>query len=214
MELQSDEVVEQLRGLVPELLVAGGTFHHHLPAPADLSREERPAVWKVARDTAIECCLKDLLEAAGLPPIEPTHSPSGSRLWPAGYVGSVSHKATNVVAVLGRKENTDLVGVDIDDRRDVELAAGLPSERPPTVSADCGSAILFSAKEAVFKALHPVMGQRLGFDDVVIRWTSGPPLLLGTAYCRGRQLGVRCSLSVPSWIVAAAIHLVDPAEPP
>lgn len=210
MELQSDEVVEQLRGLAPDLLVAGGSFQHYLPPPADLSKEERHAVWKVARERAIECCLKDLLEAAGLPPIEPNRLPSGSRLWPAGYVGSVSHKATSVVAVLGRSESIDLVGVDIDDRRGVELAAGLPRERPPAVSADCASAILFSAKEAVFKALHPVMDQRLGFDDIVMSWTSGPPLLMGTAHCRGRRLGVRCSLSVPYWIVAVAIRLVDP----
>ena len=195
--------------MVPELVVAGGSFDHHLPHPASLPKEKRRAAWDGARARAIERCLKDLLEATGLPPIEPARLPSGSRRWPAGYVGSVSHKAASVVAVLGQRESVDLVGVDIDDRRGVELAAGLPCERPPAVSAGCASAILFSAKEAVYKALHPVIGERLELDDVVMRWTSEPPLLLGTASCRGHQLRVRCSLSVPSWIVAVAIRFVE-----
>lgn len=208
-ELQTDEVVEELRDLVPELFVAGGSFEGHLPHPASLPKEKRRAAWEVARARAIGRCLKDLLEAAGLPPIEPPRLPSGSRRWPAGYVGSVSHKAASVVAVLGRRKSVDLVGIDIDDRKGVELASGLPCERPPSVSADCASAILFSAKESVFKALHPVIGERLELDDVVMRWTSEPPLLLGTAHCRGHRLGVRCSLSVPSWIVAVAIRFVE-----
>ena len=211
MDLQSDEVVERLREMAPELAVSGGSFEHSLPHPASIPRDKRHAVWKLARDKAVGLCLRNLLAAAGLPSVEPRHLPSGSRRWPAGYVGSVSHRGTRVVAVLGRRASIDVVGVDIDDRRAVPVAAGLPCEQPPEVAADCASAILFSTKEAVFKALHPVMAAPLGLNDVVMCWTVGPPLLLGTAHCRGRRLAVRCSLSVPSRIVSAAIGLVEPA---
>lgn len=209
LELRSDEVVEELRCLVPELSVAGGSFAHCLPAPASLPRSKRHAVWKVARDDAVEGCLKHMVGATGLPAVEPPRSPAGSRLWPAGYVGSVSHRGTRVVAALGRRTSIGLVGIDIDDRRGIELPTGLPCEQPLAVSADWGSAILFSTKEAVFKALHPVLGQPLGFGDVMMSWTTGPPLLLGTARCRGHRLAVRCSLSVPSWTVSAAVRLVE-----
>ena len=211
VDLQSDEVVERLREMAPELSVSGGSFERSLPHPASIPRGRRHAVLPLAQHKAVGLCLRNLLAAAGLPPVEPGHLPSGSRMWPAGHVGSVSHKGTRVVAVLGRRTSVEVVGVDIDDRREVPLAAGLPCEQPPEVAADCASAILFSVKEAVFKALHPVMAQPLRFDDVVTRWTTGPPLLLGTAHCRGRRLAVRCSLSVPSWVVSAAIRLVEPA---
>ena len=137
------------------MVVAGGSFAHWLPDPASVPSGKRHNLWKTAQDEAVRLCLKALLVTVGLPAIEPEHLPSGSRRWPAGYVGSVSHKGTRVVAILGRKEAFDMVGVDIDDRRKVDRSVGRHSERPPGTSPTLASAILFSVKEAAFKALHP-----------------------------------------------------------
>ena len=214
VELRPDQLVEQLRGLVPDMAVAGGCFVHWLPDPSSVPISKRHIVWKLAQDEAVRLCLKGLLVTVGLPAIEPERLSTGSRQWPVGYIGSVSHKGTRVVAVLGRKENVDLVGVDIDDRREVPLPAGIRCERPPGASATPASAIVFSAKEAAFKALHPVVNQPLGFNDVVVHWSSSrPPLLLGTAHCRDHRLAIRCSLAVPSWIVSAAICPVEARRP-
>ena len=210
MDLRPDQLVEQLRGLVPDMAVAGGCFAHWLPDPTSVPIGKRYIVWKLAQDKAVRLCLKGLLGTVRLPAIEPAHLPSGSRRWPAGYVGSVSHKGARVVAILGRKEAFDMVGVDIDDRRKIDLSVGLHSERPLGTSAPLASAILFSVKEAAFKALHPLVNQRLGFNDVFVHWSSSnPPLLFGTAYCRDHQLTVHCSLVVPSWIVSTAICPVE-----
>ena len=69
------------------MVVAGGSFAHWLPDPASVPSGKHHNLWKTAQDETVRLCLKALLVTVGRPAIEPEHLPSGSRRWPAGYVG-------------------------------------------------------------------------------------------------------------------------------
>ena len=73
----------------------------------------------------------------------------------------------------------------------------------PKDSGEVASRILFCAKEAVFKAVYPVDGRFLGFEDVTVNFDSG---LAETS--NGRQVSL--SLYVDHRIVVLAqLRAVD-----
>jgi len=102
----------------------------------------------------------------------------GAPTLPAGLVGSVSHKRDLAVGIVARGRpglGIDLEEVDRDRPgvaarvlRPEELAEvdGLPVERRWTETA-----VRFSLKEAVYKALHPFLLRYVGFGEVAIRTT-------------------------------------------
>lgn len=98
--------------------------------------------------------------------------------WPAGFVGSLAHSRALAFAVVGRAERHAGVGADLEPagrvtRRVAErvLTAG---ERQALPDAAWRTA-LFSAKEAVYKAVHPVAGEYLAFTDVNIHFAPDAP---------------------------------------
>jgi 4'-phosphopantetheinyl transferase EntD len=115
-----------------------------------------------------------------LDPSEPGAIPRGSGgepLWPEGIVGTISHSRELAVAVVGGRRDYVGLGVDVEDlgRGPSPRAARLvcrPSEMK-WVDPESGTvrlALLFSAKEAVFKALYPIEGVWLGFADAELTW--------------------------------------------
>lgn len=102
----------------------------------------------------------------------------GAPAAPAGFVCSVSHKQDLAVAILARGEPG--LGIDLEDteveRRGVaarvlraeelEAVLALAPERQWT-----DTAIRFSVKEAIYKALHPFLRRYIGFGEVAV-WTS------------------------------------------
>ena len=210
MRLRFDPIVVELRRLAPEVTVNGGSFAHWLPHPATVPSATRPGLLERAKRDATGKCLMDLLAIAGLPAVVPNRLISGERDWPDGYAGSVSHKGTRVVAALVPVEQVRSLGIDIETREcaeDLSGIAGLTAvkELPPNLGT-AGPVTLFSAKEAAFKALYPVLGRRLGFEDIGVSWIdSHSSCLRGTAYSNGVALDVRCSTVIPSWVVSVAL---------
>ena len=210
MRLRADPIVVELRRLAPEISVNGGCFAHCLPHPATVPRTARPEYLERAKRDATEKCLIDLLATAGLPAVAPNRLISGERDWPDGYAGSVSHKGTTVVAALVPVERVRSLGIDIETREHAEDLSGIAGltamkELPPSLGT-AGPVALFSAKEAAFKALYPVLGRRLGFEDITVSWTDGrSSCLRGTAHSDGVVLDVRCSTVIPSWVVSVAL---------
>ncbi len=210
LDLQSDPLVEELRRLAPELLIYGGSFAHCLPHPGKVSAQNRPMMLQGVKERATTRCLENLLASAGLGRVEPERLASGSRDWPAGYIGSVSRKGTKIVAALMRRGRWAAIGIDIESRsgsRELDGVKGLcaAKELPPGMEGR-DSVIVLSVKEAIFKALHPVSGQRMGFDDVTVLWDEvGHRDLYGHANYGGRTVNVRCSMVIPSWVVSLAL---------
>jgi enterobactin synthetase component D len=129
-------------------------------------------------------------------------------LWPDGIVGAISHAGDLAIAIVGKQSDYAGLGIDIE-----QLSRGLtaraarlvctPAEME-WVNPDADTTrltMLFSAKEAVFKALFPIEGVWLGFGDAELRWhperCAFEARLLKTAssaHPRGAVLEVRCAV--------------------
>lgn len=163
-----------------------------------------------AKRKATRKCLEDLLADAGLPAIEPGRLASGGRNWPAGYVGSVSHKGTKVVVALAPVGCVKSLGIDIetwDRAKELSKIQGLTeADEFPPLSDVPGPLLLFSVKEAIFKALHPILDRPFGFEDVKVSWSRVESRsLYGAARVGAIVLDIRCSVAIPSWGASVAL---------
>jgi 4'-phosphopantetheinyl transferase EntD len=142
----------------------------HLPELCRLS----PAITSKRRHDfcAGRVAARQALEAIGMEARPVPRGPSGQPIWPAGVVGSITHSKGVAVAVALRAA-TGGVGVDLELRslpfsketRRLVLTANernwIDSEGGPPWPL-----ILFSAKEATYKAMPDAVRLRLGFQDV------------------------------------------------
>jgi 4'-phosphopantetheinyl transferase EntD len=99
----------------------------------------------------------------------------GTVVWPPGVIGSISHTATLAVAIAAPIGHLQSVGVDIEEN--APLSSDLleivcrPKERVAlncwrdVSSADPGK-LIFSAKEAFYKAYFPLFDTFLDFMDI------------------------------------------------
>lgn len=92
-------------------------------------------------------------------------------VWPSGIVGSITHSRTLAMAMVGRAENVAGIGIDLElERRVTEQLAGrvlLKREHDRLLEKDWRT-MLFAAKEAVYKAVNPLVGEYLEFGDVEV----------------------------------------------
>jgi 4'-phosphopantetheinyl transferase EntD len=97
---------------------------------------------------------------------------SGAPLWPEGVVGSLAHDERVAIAAIARTRDFAGLGIDIEPDEDlppevVDLVA-TPVERSRYGRSFLRSRALFVAKEAVFKAVHPLDGVFLDFQDIEV----------------------------------------------
>jgi len=116
--------------------------------------------------------------ALSLPPRPVPMGPDRAPLWPAGVTGSISHSATACVAALGHARDWAGIGVDIEEDSPLEplLVAEIctRAERvwlgtQPGPERGLMAKLVFSAKEAAYKAQYPITGQLFGFDALEVR---------------------------------------------
>ena len=95
-------------------------------------------------------------------------------VWPSGVVGSISHTRHVVGVAIGEANRFSAIGFDIEEegavsrdmfgtvlqRGEVSLIGHANPEEYATAA--------FSCKEAVFKAINPISGEFLDFQDVSI----------------------------------------------
>lgn len=90
-------------------------------------------------------------------------------IWPAGVAGSIAHSRQLALAVAARQEHLTGIGVDLERSGRVSAAVAervlSPAERQAASAGDLRT-VLFSAKEAVYKAVCPLAGEFLDFLDV------------------------------------------------
>ncbi|MBV8441531.1 MAG: 4'-phosphopantetheinyl transferase superfamily protein, partial [Hyphomicrobiales bacterium] len=151
-----------------------------LGRPANLARRRASGAARiVARDHLGELGAD---AAAPLP-----RSPSGAPAWPAGIIGSLAHDDVFAVAAVARRGLLAGIGVDVEpaeplpaDLVDLVLNA---AERQATMGEEVKQRLVFVAKEAVYKAIHPLDATPLEYADIEIGLGEGRAKL-----CDGRRL--------------------------
>lgn len=117
---------------------------------------------------------RQALCALGLPPAAIPGAANRAPCWPTGLSGSIAHAAGLAIAALRRGAP---LGIDIEP--DAPLAPDLwplicqPDELAALPFPDRGHYVrlIFSAKEAVYKAQFPLTGTVIGFDALSVRLT-------------------------------------------
>jgi 4'-phosphopantetheinyl transferase EntD len=167
--------------ILPSAVVAVEAFEDVLDAPL-FPAEEHAVGGAVARRrkefTTVRACARTALAGLGLPPSPIVPGARGAPGWPDGVVGSMTHCAGYCAAALARASDVATIGLDAERHEvlpdGVLDAIALPGEqvRLTALAADapsiCWDRLLFSAKEAVYKAWFPLTGRWLDFSEADI----------------------------------------------
>ena len=123
-------------------------------------------------------CARLALERLGREPAPVLRGPERQPLWPDGVVGAITHTAGYAAAVVATADRARSVGIDAEP--DEPLPRGVlgriarpedrrwlegPGGRPEAVGVAHPERLLFTIKEAVYKAWYPLAGRWLGFGD-------------------------------------------------
>ncbi len=174
-----------LERAIGALAVPGVLIGHRLIAPDDalaLRPDEQDAfansIDKVKRASgAARIVARSLMAQLGQPEQSIPKSASGAPVWPAGYVGSLAHDARVAVAALARRGEFLSLGIDVEPAEplDADLLdlVATPSERTEIAGNLLQGRLLFTIKEAVYKAAHPLDGVFLEHHDVEVDLAAG-----------------------------------------
>lgn len=122
------------------------------------------------------------LAMLGLPPKALSVGPNRAPVWPAGFVGSISHAGGLAAAVVAPARLFTGIGIDLEPATPVdgdllehicrpEELARIREILLPAIdqSPEHAAKLVFSAKESVYKCVAPRLGIFLEFADVEIR---------------------------------------------
>jgi 4'-phosphopantetheinyl transferase EntD len=122
----------------------------------------------------------------GLPSAAIPQGGDRAPIWPAGLSGSIAHCDTCCIAAVALKEHCPALGVDIEPATplDPDLVAVIctPEERTWLANEPnpgLAAKVIFSAKEAVYKAQYPLTNKVIGFDAVILEMTAGAFRVVG-----------------------------------
>lgn len=97
---------------------------------------------------------------------------TGAPSWPKGFLGSLAHDDEYAVAAIAKTGSVRSLGVDIEPSaplpNDLVDFVLQPSERQATEGDGLRRRLIFVAKEAVYKAIHPLDGTPLEYQDIEI----------------------------------------------
>jgi 4'-phosphopantetheinyl transferase EntD len=119
------------------------------------------------------------MERLGVPVVAIPNGPNGEPIWPAGVVGSITHCEGYRACAVARSDAVATLGIDAEPNaplpdglleevafgRELELVALYAGGEDVDGRVDLPR-LLFSAKEAIYKAWFPLTKRWLGFDDV------------------------------------------------
>lgn len=123
-------------------------------------------------------CAERCLRALGAAQTRVGRSPQGIPLWPDGVRGSITHTDAQAHAVAVWSGHWSGIGIDAEPviRPWAEIAAlcCTAHERRHWLSGCLGldpglaTTLVFSVKEAFYKAVHPLIGRFVDFDEVEV----------------------------------------------
>lgn len=202
--------LEGLDGVVDCTLLSAGACHAAVGRVQDhrsgLSADERGHIGRAvesrqfAYSTGRHLAKRALLELGVEVSSIPTHA-SRRPLWPDGVVGSITHSRRYAIAVVGVRSGLAGMGVDLEmagrvtediaetvmSRNERDWCQGLSLRGASGSCPPTAYTANFSAKEAVFKAVNPIVGLMVGFREVEIRWLAEDRDFTATYVGRNRE---------------------------
>lgn len=158
--------------------------------------------------SAGRCCARSALQQQGYRGDAPLAIGSGrAPIWPAGYLGSISHTQGLAIAAVAKNEDWSGIGIDIEHLLQKDAAQSIVAHLATSIEMNVGTAmglsfeqwltLIFSAKESLYKALYPRVGRYFDFLDaevcrlhmeearIVVRLvtTLSPQCVKGAEYC-------------------------------
>lgn len=168
-----------MRDLLPPTVavaVAGPTDWEGTLLPEELACLGERAVATRRRDfTAGRVCARRAITALGRPPVAVPAAADRAPVWPPGVVGAITHTLGYCAAAAAHATEIRSVGIDAEQHKTlspgVRRMICLPEEEALFQRLPAGvswPAVVFSAKETVYKIWHPVVGTWLDFHDATV----------------------------------------------
>lgn len=209
----SDALDPALADAIATLAVPGVRIGHRVIQPGDeavlFETEAKTITSQVAEKRrasgAARIVGRELLKQLGVPEQAIPKRVSGAPLWPDGATGSFAHDHLVAVAAAGLTRDVGALGIDIEPATplpaDMLDLVTMPNERIGIDGDPLRGRVLFVAKEAVYKAVHPLDGLFLDYHDIEVDLAGGKAVTR-----RGRTLDVRyCSsthIVAVAWMAA------------
>lgn len=115
---------------------------------------------------------RDLIGALGGTAVPILRSASGAPVFPPGFVGSLAHDDEFAVAAVAKSTDYAALGIDVEPAEplpiDVASIVRIAGDVTDGIDESLSARLLFSAKEAVYKAVFPRDRVILGYEDIVI----------------------------------------------
>lgn len=167
--------------LVPSSVATAET-RADLPDVALFPDEERCVAGAIERRrhefATGRACARAAMAKLGVSPTALAKGERGEPLWPQGVVGSITHCRGYRASAAARAAEIASLGIDAEPdeplpARVIERVAfgherEWVADAPDHLASVCADRLLFSAKEAVYKAWYPLARRWLGFEDVEI----------------------------------------------
>lgn len=172
---------------IAALFPAGvSAFEAQGPYPADtLFDAERVSIAhavgsRVHEFVAGRACARKALAQLGIPPMPIPAGPDRAPIWPAGFTGSISHTQGYCVAVAAKMQKEHgirALGVDVEQTGKVGAELWPQIMREAEIDRLCSlgeteravsATLIFSAKEAFYKAQYALTQSWVDFDDAEV----------------------------------------------
>lgn len=177
MQLLAPDLLEDAQAAVAGLLdpgVAVALRDPRQPQPAVLPQEAAQIAQAVpnrqAEFAAGRAAARDAMRQLGLPAAPVLMGADRAPQWPAGLRGSIAHTDRLCAAAVTR--GGQLIGLDVEHDTDLssDLMDSICSAQERARIAGPNQArlakLIFSAKEAAYKAQYPASGMLFGFDHL------------------------------------------------
>jgi 4'-phosphopantetheinyl transferase EntD len=157
--------------------------------PAEQRQIDRAAPARRGEYSAGRLLARSLLDSLGAAPAPLLNGPDRAPAWPAGFVGSISHCPTLCAVVVASRWDICAIGVDVEPAvaldADVEPLVLTARDRDsiaqlPLRIRVIGARLVFSAKEAFYKALYPTTGVFLDFTQAWVTFVKEQSFIVTT----------------------------------
>ena len=143
--------------------------------PQEVAAVKNAVPRRLAEFHAGRAAARAAMVALGLPPRPIPMGPDRAPLWPEGLTGSISHSADACVAVVGLRNDWAGIGVDLEEATALapDLFSAICTEAEqkwlatqPASERGLMAKLIFSAKEAAYKAQFSITGELFGFQTL------------------------------------------------